>query len=165
MSLPGRTWRGEVGDVGMLIATVILTDATDRERSVFEIGNIIRDEIAGIPEVINFKVAIGNNMESTNNVDIVIYGYDMETTTNLANIISERLSKIEGAKDIDISREKSKPEPRVILDQDKMSQSGLNTYSVSMALRNRVAGLKASKFREEGEEYDIVIQYNKDSRN
>lgn len=149
----------------IITSTVILNDAKERDRSVFEIANIIRNEIASVPEVINFKVETGNNMESSNNVDIVIYGYDMESTTKLANVISERLSKIKGAKDIDISREKSKPELRVILDQDKMSKNALNTYSVSMALRNRVAGMTASKFREEGEEYDIVIQYNKDSRN
>ena len=83
----------------------------------------------------------------------------------MANQISERIGKIEGAKDVKISREKEKPELRVILDQDKMSQNGLNTYTVSMALRNRVAGLTASKLREEGEEYDIVVQFDEESRN
>jgi len=151
----------------IITSTVILPDARERERSFSEIANVIRDEIATVPEVINFKVTLGNSMgsEGTNNVDVIIYGYDIDNTTKLANVISERLDKIDGAKDIKISREKSKPELRVLLDQDKMSQNGLNTYTVSMALRNRVAGLTASKFREEGEEYDIVVQYNKDSRN
>ncbi len=149
----------------IMTSTVILTDATERERSSAEIADIIRNEIASIPEVINFKVTLGNNSQSTNNVDVVLYGYDIETTTALANTISDRLSQIEGAKDVNISRERAKPELRVILDQDKMSQNGLNTYTVSMALRNRVAGLTASKFREEGEEYDIVVQYDKDYRN
>lgn len=149
----------------IMTSTVILTDATERERSSAEISDIIRNEIASIPEVINFKVTLGNNSQSTNNVDVVLFGYDIEITTALANTISERLSNIEGAKDVNISREKAKPELRVILDQDKMSQNGLNTYTVSMSLRNRVAGLTASKFREDGEEYDIVVQYDKDFRN
>ncbi|MBI9054625.1 MAG: efflux RND transporter permease subunit [Bacteroidales bacterium] len=151
----------------IITSTVILPDARERDRSFSEIANVIRDEIATVPEVINFKVSLGNSMgsEGANNVDVIIYGYDIDNTTKLANVISERLEKIEGAKDIKISREKSKPELRVLLDQDKMSQNGLNTYTVSTALRNRVAGLTASKFREEGEEYDIVVQYNKDSRN
>ncbi|MCG8412436.1 MAG: efflux RND transporter permease subunit [Bacteroidales bacterium] len=149
----------------VISSSIMLSDVSERERNFKEIADVIREEIANIPEIISSEISLGSSSGSTNNIDVVIYGYDIDKTTLLANTVSELLQGIPGAKNVKISREKSKPELRVILDQDKMSQNGLNTYMVSMALRNRVVGLTASKFREKGEEYDIIVRYEEDARN
>jgi HAE1 family hydrophobic/amphiphilic exporter-1 len=75
------------------------------------------------------------------------------------------VKKVQGARDVTISREKSKPELRILLDQDKMSANGLNTATVSAMIRNRVVGLTASQFRESGNEYDIVVRFDEEFRN
>jgi HAE1 family hydrophobic/amphiphilic exporter-1 len=105
------------------------------------------------------------SMSSTSTVDVEIYGYDFNQTTALANQLSDNLKKIKGATDVTVSREKSKPELRVTLDREKMSQNGLNTATVSAIVRNRVLGLTASQFRESGNEFDIVVKFNEDYRN
>jgi hydrophobic/amphiphilic exporter-1 (mainly G- bacteria), HAE1 family len=38
---------------------------------------------------------------------------------------------------------------------------GLNTATVSMAVKNRVAGMTASRLREFGDEYDIVVRFKR----
>ena len=103
-------------------------------------------------------------MMANNTVDVEIYGYDIDKTTILANNLSEKIKNINGARDIEINREKEKPELRVELDRDKMSTVGLNTAMVSTALYNRIAGMKATKFREEGDEYDVVIRFKEEYR-
>ena len=147
--------------------TIALVKASERERSVFEIADEFRTYLATFPEIVKFSVTTGDAgmSMSSNTVDVEIYGYDFTQTTALANEVAERLKKIKGARDVTISREKSKPELRITLDQDKMSMNGLNTATVSTMIRNRVLGLTASQFRESGNEYDIVVRFDENFRN
>jgi HAE1 family hydrophobic/amphiphilic exporter-1 len=146
---------------------IALVKIAERKRSVFEIADAFRTYLASIPEIVKFDVTTGDGGmgENTNTVDVEIYGYDFNQTTALANEVAERVKKIKGARNVLISREKSKPELRIALDQDKMSQNGLNTATVSTIIRNRIVGLTASKFRESGNEYDIVVRFEENSRN
>ena len=145
--------------------TIRLTDLEERERSVWDIAEELRTELAQLPAVMNYNITFGSSAMAGTTVDVEIYGYDLEKTTLLANSVADKLKNIKGARDIQISREKAKPELRVDLDREKMSAVGLNTAMVSTALYNRVAGLTASQFREDGEEYDIVIRFKEEFRN
>lgn len=147
--------------------TLALVKVTARERSVFEIADEMRTYLSTIPEIVKYNVSTSNSGMggATNTVDVEIYGYDFNQTTALANEVAARIQKINGARDVLISREKSKPELRITLDQDKMSQNGLNTAAVSAMIRNRVVGLTASQFRESGNEYNIVVRYDEKFRN
>jgi hydrophobic/amphiphilic exporter-1 (mainly G- bacteria), HAE1 family len=147
--------------------TLVLTKATERKRSVFEIADEMRTYLQGIPEIVKYKVSTSDqsmSMGSTNTVDVEIYGYDFNQTTALANQLAENLEKIKGARDVTINRGKSKPELRVTLDREKMAQNGLNTATVSAIVRNRVQGLTASRFRESGNEFDIVVKFDEKYR-
>jgi HAE1 family hydrophobic/amphiphilic exporter-1 len=147
--------------------TLALTKAGERERSVFDIAELFRKYLATIPEIVKFNVQTGNGgmSTSTNTVDVEIFGYDFDKTSVLANQIAEKVKQVPGAREVRVSREKSKPELRITLDQDKMSDNGLNTAMVSNMIRNRIVGLTASKFRESGNEYDIIVRFDKDARN
>lgn len=101
----------------------------------------------------------------TSTVDVEIYGYDIDQTTFLASGIADKIRQIEGARNVEISREKAKPEMRVELDREKMASVGLNTAAVSTALYNRVAGMTATRYREEGNEYNVVVRFDQDHRN
>jgi HAE1 family hydrophobic/amphiphilic exporter-1 len=62
-------------------------------------------------------------------------------------------------KQVIISRDEYTPEFQVDFDREKIALNGLNTSTVSTYLRNRINGVTASYFREDGEEYDINIRY------
>lgn len=145
---------------------VSLTSADEREITVWDIAEQIRLELQQIPEIIKYNVIAGSGMEmSTNTVDVEIYGYDIEKTTLLANQIADILETIPGARDIEISREKSKPELRFEIDREKMAAMGLNTATVASALYNRINGLTATRYREGGDEYDVVIKFKESYKN
>ena len=67
-----------------------------------------------------------------------VYGYDISETNLVAEELAGKIKKIQGAKDVAISRAKSKPELQIVFDQNKMSANGLNTAMVSAAVKNRV---------------------------
>lgn len=143
-----------------------LVDVEERDRSVFDIVEEMRGDLSVMPEVINFTLSTTDNMGFGGNVvDVEVYGYDIATTNIVAEELAERIRKIEGAKDVTISRDKSKPELQIIFDQNKMSASGLNTATVSMAVKNRVDGLIATRLRQFGDEYDVVVRLDRESAN
>ena len=143
-----------------------LSDAGDRDRSVWDIAEGMRIRLGNIPEIKSFNVLTeeGAGMAG-NNVDVEIYGYDLGKTTLLAHQLSDRIGSLEGARDVMISREEYKPELRVELDREKISRMGLNTAMVSNALRNRIDGMTATRFREYGDEYDITVRLKEEYRN
>ena len=146
--------------------TIKLKDIGEREKSVWEVAEQLRNDLSVFPEITNYNITTGGGMSMAGNtVDVDIYGYNLDETTQLASELADKIKTIEGARDVEISREAAKPELRVELDREKMAAVGLNTAMVSTALYNRVAGLTATRFREEGEEYDVVVRFKEEYRN
>lgn len=142
-----------------------LTKAEERTNDVWTLADRLRQKLDGLPEVINYSVSTSSNGSlGENNIDVEIYGYDFDVTNNLSHEIANLLKEVDGATDIQISRDKDKPELTVRLDQEKLSEAGLNTAMVSTALRNRVYGLTASRYKENGEEYDIIVRLEQNKR-
>ena len=143
--------------------TIRLCDMDKRERSVWDVAEALRHDIAQYPEIVKYSVSSGDIMSSmgSSTVTINIFGYDFETTNLIAEELAAKMANIEGARDIEISRDKSKPEFQIVLDQEKMIQHGLNTATVAQYVRNRITGMTASKFRESGDEYDIIVRFKR----
>jgi HAE1 family hydrophobic/amphiphilic exporter-1 len=141
-----------------------LKDLNARNRSVWEIADDFRAQLDQIPEVVEYAVSTGGMNFGSSTVDVEIFGYDFEVTSRLAHEIREKIEAIPGAQDVKISRKDDRPELQVVLDRKKMAENGLNTAMVSAALRNRVAGMTASIFREEGEEYEIIVRFGEEFR-
>lgn len=97
-------------------------------------------------------------------VDFEIYGYDFAETDSVAANLKRILEGIPGTADITISRGDYQPEIQVDFDREKLALYGLNMQTAANYLRNRINGSTASQFREDGEEYDIKVMYEPDSR-
>jgi len=155
------------GGTHTITYSLSLVDIEERERSVFEIADEMRSDLVKMPEVVNYTVSTSENMGSfgSNAVDIEVYGYDISSTNIVAEQLAAKLKTVQGAADVAISRDKSKPELQIIFDQAKMSASGLNTAMASAAVKNRVDGLIATRLRQFGDEYDVIVRYKKEARN
>ena len=140
-------------------------DIKERKRSVFEIADQVRGILKTFPDILQYTVTTssGGSMGG-NTVDIEIMGHDFNTTTNLAHKIATEARQIPGAEDIKVSRDEDKSELRVILDPDKLARHGLTTSEVGSYLRNRIYGYRNSKYKENGEEYDIIVRFDEKYR-
>ena len=69
------------------------------------------------------------------------------------------MRNVKGCSQVNISREDYIPEYQIDFDREKLAINGLNVTTASMYLRNRVNGSTASKYREDGDEYDIKVRY------
>lgn len=134
----------------------------DRERGLIEICNMMRNDLAEYPQIRTFQVTAGGQqggMGGEATVDVELYGYDFAATDKAAALVEQGFYNIPGVKQVQVSRDEYTPEFQVDFDREKIALNGLNTSTVSTYLRNRINGVTASYFREDGEEYDINIRY------
>ncbi len=52
----------------------------------------------------------------------------------------------------------------MVFDREKLAAHGINYATAAQFVRNRINGLTASKYREDGDEYDIVVRYAEEQR-
>ncbi|MDD2257532.1 MAG: efflux RND transporter permease subunit, partial [Bacteroidales bacterium] len=131
----------------------------ERTRSDQDIAEQLRTYLDQLPEIINYTVTAGApGMGGTSTVDVEILGYDFDQTNALAQEIKDRVSRVPGARDVAISRKNDKAELQVNLNKEKLALHGLNSATVSTYIRNRINGATVGYFREEGDEFDIVVR-------
>lgn len=162
---PGSNIFAAMGNTGSNIInyTMRMATADERERSVFEIADLFREDLAQIPEIKEVSVTAGGGMgDATVSVDI--FGYDFDITNAIAQDLKQKISRLEGARDVRLSRDDMRPEYNVSFDRNKLALYGLNSATVSSAIRNRISGMTAALYREDGEEYDIKVRYDEQFR-
>lgn len=140
----------------------------DRERTIFEIAEKIREDLATLPEVITYDVStasFGGGMMGGNNVEVEIFGHDFDATNAVAAELKQRMEKLSGARNVDIDREEDRPELKIELDKEKISRHGINTVMMASYVRNRVNGMSAGNFKEQGDEYPILVRLTEEHRN
>jgi multidrug efflux pump subunit AcrB len=103
-------------------------------------------------------------MGGSSSVQVQIFGHDIEHTNQIAGDLVEQFSRLEGARDVRVSRDDTRPEYNVEFDRNRLAYYGLNSSTVASAIRNRINGMTASIYREDGEEYYIKVRYNKEDR-
>jgi len=157
------------GGTHMIQYTFSLVPINERQRSVEEVAESIRQILVPMPEIINSSVSTAEDFNmggmGGNSINLEIYGYDITQTNLIAEELADRVKKIPGATNVQISRDKSKPELQVLFDNDKLLAHGLSTAQVSSMIKNRVEGLTATRLRQFGDEYDVIVRYKESARN
>jgi len=105
-----------------------------------------------------------SGMVGGNNVELQIFGYDLAVTDKVASELKGKMGEVKGLRDITISRKDYRMEYQIKFDREKLALNGLNMSTAANAIRNRINGLVMSRYREEGEEYDIRVRYDEQYR-
>ena len=80
----------------------------------------------------------------------------------MRNFINSK--NIAGIDELKIDVNKSKPTMQVEIDRQKAGELGVSTGQVGQLLRNSIFGSKAGIYKEDGEDYDIYVRFNKKNR-
>ncbi|MBO5984544.1 MAG: efflux RND transporter permease subunit, partial [Rikenellaceae bacterium] len=140
-------------------------EKTEREKGLTEIADEMRAILDEYTEIRTFNVTTGaGSMGGASSVDIELYGYDFDTSDALAEQVANIMRNIDGFTEVTVSRNEYTPEYHVDFDLEKLARSGLDVTTASMYLRNRINGSVSSFYREDGDEYDIRVRYDKKFR-
>ena len=148
--------------------TVRLPKKWQRDKTIWEIAEILRKELARYPEIIEYQCQVASNSPGAsggNTVNVEIYGYDFDKTSQLAEQTRQLCMALPGARDVNISRDDDRPDIKITVDKEKASRLGLSSATISTYLRNRVAGMNCGYLKDDGSEYDIVVRLQEEDRN
>jgi HAE1 family hydrophobic/amphiphilic exporter-1 len=97
-------------------------------------------------------------------VELELRGHDLERADALAAEIRRRMETVPGVADVRASRREGQPEENLVFDRERLARLGLTVRDVARTVQANVGGLEASRLREEGEEYPIVVRLRPDDR-
>ncbi|MFI3265983.1 MAG: efflux RND transporter permease subunit [Rikenellaceae bacterium] len=146
---------------------IALTSMEERERTLFEIGALMRQDLNQYPQIRTYTLTEGGSrggVGGQTSVDIDIIGYDFDETDRIAQQIKELMIQDPSCSEVTISRDQYTPEFQIEFDREKLALNSLNVSTAATYLRNRINGSTASMYREDGDEYDIIVRYAKEYR-
>ena len=149
------------GQRGVEDADIIarLVDASERSIHVTDLMNVLRPELAGIPDAeINVTADEGEG-GSTADLLIEILSNDQEQLEAVAGAVHDIVLNTDGLVEVQTSLEAGKPEIAVLPRRRQLAGRGLSTATIGSLLRAGYEGLEAGVYREGGEEYDIIVKY------
>ncbi|MFA5314557.1 MAG: efflux RND transporter permease subunit [Candidatus Omnitrophota bacterium] len=165
----GRT-SGQSSGSHVIAAGAKLVSKTQRKRSVREVGQVVRKQIAKIPGVLKVDITTGNPLGQMitgtggKSIQVEIVGHSFEETDTVANQLKDIMEKVPGAVDVSISRELKRPELVIKVDREKIGALGLDMDTVSESIKTYIEGAVATKYREKGETYDIYVRLEESNR-
>lgn len=158
-----NTWASMQDNGSHIISfNISLVDPGDRDVSLGTVCDEMRQDLKSYPEFSKAQVILGGSnsgMSAQATADFEVYGYDMEMTDSVAARLKKALLNVPGVSEVNISRSDYQPEYQVDFDREKLAMHGLNLSTAGNFLRNRINGAVASKYREDGDEYDIKVRY------
>jgi HAE1 family hydrophobic/amphiphilic exporter-1 len=93
-------------------------------------------------------------------IQFFLMGQDLEELDRLKDEIFTKIKDIPGLINLDQSSREGKPEITIIPDRKKLSESGITAQEIAITVRAALEGITASKYLEDGEEYDITVTMN-----
>ena len=136
--------------------------------SIYEISDNLRKDLAAIPEIDEFQVIPGGQQGGmgggASNVSIKVFGHNMDNAMATANELKAKMAQLPSMRDVKLSRENLEPEFNVSFDRQKLAYYGINSATAAQFIRNRIYGYECAKYREDGDEYNIVVRYAEEFR-
>jgi len=137
---------------------ISLVDRSERKRTQKEIEDSIRADIAKIPGI---EVSVGFNRP----IWVTILGTDPEVLTQVAKDFAEKLKKIPGAVDVDLTVKPGLPAFAVRLKDSAIRELGLTAPQIASSLRAYVNGDIATYWTTpDGNQVEVLLRLPRDQR-
>ena len=149
-----------------------LVEQAQRDRTAQQVAGQIRGLIQTRPGML-VRTRIGGGMlsrltslggDDNDRLSVEIRGHEVEVTQSLANQVRDAMMSTPGVASAQVSRRPGQPEMVISVDRAKATSLGLRVAEVADTLETAIGGTRASMYREEGDEYDIVVRLQEKDR-
>ncbi len=140
-----------------------LTPMEQRSRSQFEIEDELRKAFDRIPGI-TYQFIQPGMFSGQRAVEVKIFGFDLDQSKFIAKQIKQRMEQIPGLVDVDINVKEGGQELRVIPDRQRLTDLKLSTMQIAEIISTAIQGKVAARYREKGDEFDVLVQFDKPFR-
>jgi hydrophobic/amphiphilic exporter-1 (mainly G- bacteria), HAE1 family len=160
-----REGLGAFGTTASTMETFIkLVPINERSRSQFEITDLMRERLNKMPGI-TYQFQEGGGFTTERDVEVKILGFNIDGALTIANEIREKMQRVEGFVDVSLNIKETTPELQVHLNTDILNAYHLSSFQVAGNISTAIQGRVAARLREQGDEFDIRVQFEKSFRN
>ena len=138
---------------------VNLVSKSERQRSSADVANDLRtalQDIAGCEITVDASSTMG--MMSGSDINVEIRGNDYDTLGMIADDLTERISQLPDATEVQSSLSEQVPQVKVQMNREAAAQYGLTAASVGAAVRAELTGTTATTVTIDNKELDVVVK-------
>ena len=146
-----------------------LVSADQRPMSADQYGAIVTSQAREWPEITKIFASSDNFLNrmlrgGAANMTIDIYGYNLRTTTAIAEQIATIVRETPGSRDVRISQDIGRPELALKIDRFRATALGLTMDGITQSLSTLFQGGIATQYREEDDQYDVRLRLDEPQR-
>lgn len=127
----------------------------------------IRQAVKGIPGVELSVDQEQNGPPTDKPINIEISGDNFEDLIATSISLKKTLDSLQiaGVEELKSDLQLNKPEIKINIDRERANREGISTGQIGMELRNAVYGKEISRYKDDKEDYPIMLRYKKSQRN
>ncbi len=155
---------GKISDLNtgpnMARMDIQLVDENEREETLDE---MIQQFVRDLSDVPNARIIVDYASEMGAGgapIQFYLQGQNLDVLEDWKEKIVAECQNIPGLINFDNSSRAGKPEITLFPKRNKIAEAGVTVQELALTMRSAIAGLESSKYREEGEEYDITVTLN-----
>ena len=144
-----------------------MVDWDERKRGTAEILKELQPKLLSIPGVLAFAVAppsLGQSprVRPINFVVLTSEPYDKLQAT-VAPFVAE-MQRHPGLQGVDVDLKLNKPEIKIEIDRQRAADAGVQVEAIGRALETMLGGRQVTRFKRDGEQYDVMVQLDASAR-
>jgi len=93
------------------------------------------------------------------NQAVKVFGENLDTISNIARQVSEKVKSIRGMEDVGILKNLGQPELRIELDRSRMAAYGISAAEANAVIELAIGGKTATQLYEGEKKFDIRVRY------
>ncbi len=98
-------------------------------------------------------------------VQFFVVGQDLDTLEVLKDKIMSKIKDVPGLINLDQSSREGKPEITIVPNRKMLAETGISVQEIALTMRAAIEGITATKYFENGEEYDVALTMENSSYN
>jgi len=143
------------------IAVLRLKNWEERAKRQQQITDELRPKMAGIPGALAFAVnppSLGQPFRSTPIEYVIMSQVPYAELQRVVDRFVDEARKYPGVQNLNIDLRLNTPEVRVTINRDKLSDVGVAVDTVGRTLETMLGGRQVTRFKKDGEQYDVIVQ-------
>jgi HAE1 family hydrophobic/amphiphilic exporter-1 len=165
----GGNWSSSGEESGDL--RIKLVPPNERERSSAQIAQALRPHLDGLVPGAELRVRAGGGLfvlrqlrGGGERLSVQVNGYDLVEADRLAREVRALMLKTPGINGAQVSRKSGAEEIQIVPDRARLAALGLRSDAVGAQLQTYLQGTRASVFRSEGDEFDVLVRLSDTDR-
>ncbi|MFP5405370.1 MAG: efflux RND transporter permease subunit, partial [Gammaproteobacteria bacterium] len=145
-----------------------MIDWAERSRRVPEILEQMQPALRDIPGVRAFAVAPASFGQSARERPVNVVVLSSEPFEAMEKVVAPMLADMESDgrfQGVDSDLRLNKPELKVDIDRDRAADAGVPIDAIGRALETALGGRQVTRFKRNGEQYDVIVQFARSDRN